>query len=103
MSRIDDADTRSLTYRPSLSSQNLLDCKLGKKRLRVRFFACDTLFPDCGRLPDTWQTRDMAQSLNSNKINMLYFKPIEITLFGWLKKTAIWQRKGEKYTRLRLI
>jgi len=35
-------------------------CKLGRKRRRLRLFACDTVFPVFGRLPVTWQTRDMA-------------------------------------------
>src|SRR5829696_7068288 len=30
-----------------------IDCKLGSKRRRVRLFACETLLPNCGPLPQT--------------------------------------------------
>jgi hypothetical protein len=30
-----------------------IDCRLGLKRRRVRLFACETLLPNCGPLPQT--------------------------------------------------
>src|SRR5215208_6002457 len=30
-----------------------MDCRLGSKRRRVRLFACETLLPNCGPLPQT--------------------------------------------------
>ena len=53
-------ERRKLTNRPSEATQNLCVCKLGKKRRRRRFLACDTLLPDMGLLPVTWHTLDMG-------------------------------------------
>src|SRR5690606_4348304 len=55
-------DTRSVTKRPSDSSQNRLLCRFGRKRRLVLLLAGDTLLPVMGRLPVTWQTLDMVQS-----------------------------------------
>src|SRR5258708_40363771 len=57
-------DTRRLTKRFSDSSQKRWLCKLGRKRRRLRLFACETVLPVLGPLPVTWQTRDMAKPLN---------------------------------------
>src|SRR5882757_7211434 len=57
-------ETRRLTKRFSDSSQNRWLCKLGRKRRRLRLFACETVLPVLGPLPVTWQTRDMAKPLN---------------------------------------
>src|SRR5690606_7016211 len=54
------AETRSFTQRFSLATQNRRSCRLGMKRRRVLFIACDTLLPVVVRLPVTWQTRDIA-------------------------------------------
>ena len=56
-------DTRNLSQRFSDSTQNLCDCRLGRKRRRVLLFACETLFPATGFLPVTWHTRDMVNSV----------------------------------------
>src|SRR5690606_15942733 len=53
-------ETRSFTQRFSLATQNRRSCRLGMKRRRVLFIACDTLLPVVVRLPVTWQTRDIA-------------------------------------------
>src|ERR1700744_2351038 len=55
--------TRKLRKRFSASDQNRWLCKLGKKRRRLRLFACETALPVLGPLPVTWQTRDMAKPL----------------------------------------
>ena len=65
--RIPLDDTRSETKRFSDSTQKRWLWRLGKKRRRVRFFACETLLPVTGRLPVTWQTRDMVEPCGSIK------------------------------------
>src|SRR5579871_1714412 len=52
--------TRKETQRRSDSSQKRWLCRLGRKRRRLRLFACETVLPVFGRFPVTWQTRDMA-------------------------------------------
>src|SRR5262245_66279829 len=52
-------ETRRLTKRRSDSSQKRCTCRFGKKRRRRLLLACDTRLPVSGRLPVTWQTRDM--------------------------------------------
>src|SRR5271170_5863797 len=47
------ADSRSEIQRFSPSSQKRCLCRLGRKRRRLRLFACDTVLPDTGRLPVT--------------------------------------------------
>src|ERR1700691_1738230 len=67
-------DTRRLTKRLSVSSQNRWVCRFGRKRRRLRLFAWDTVLPVFGPLPVTWQTRDM------------------ILTFGWTEKSrALYQ------------
>jgi hypothetical protein len=50
---------------------------LGKKRRRVRLFACETLFPLKGRFPVTWHTLaiDLIPNLNvATESRTLYLK-----------------------------
>src|SRR5471032_755218 len=49
-------ETRSFTQRFSLGTQKRRSCRFGSQRRRVLLLACDTLLPDCARLPVTWQT-----------------------------------------------
>src|SRR6185437_16341945 len=49
-------ETRSFTQRFSLGTQKRRSCRFGRQRRRVLLLACDTLLPDCARLPVTWQT-----------------------------------------------
>src|SRR6202021_741750 len=63
MVRKPGVDTRRLMKRFSDSDQNRWLCKLGRKRRRLRLFACETVLPVLGPLPVTWQTRDMAKPL----------------------------------------
>src|SRR3569832_704503 len=49
-------ETRSFIQRFSLGTQKRRSCRFGSQRRRVLLFACDTLLPDCARLPVTWQT-----------------------------------------------
>src|ERR1700685_3736762 len=68
-------DTRRLTKRLSVSSQNRCVCKFGRKRRRLRLFAWDTVLPVLGPLPVTWQTRDMITHLDAGKKNQPRFIP----------------------------
>src|SRR5471032_34074 len=54
---------RRLTQRFSPSSQKRCECRFGRKRRRLRLLAWETVFPVFGRLPVTWQTRDMTLTL----------------------------------------
>src|SRR5690554_488780 len=53
-------ETRSFTQRFSDATQKRRSWRLGRKRRRVLFIACETLLPVVVRLPVTWQTRDMV-------------------------------------------
>src|SRR5690606_7391302 len=53
-------ETRSFTQRFSDATQKRRSWRLGMKRRRVLFIACETLLPVVVRLPVTWQTRDMV-------------------------------------------
>src|SRR5690606_39277310 len=53
-------ETRSFTQRFSGATQKRRSWRLGRKRRRVLFIACETLLPLAVRLPVTWQTRDMV-------------------------------------------
>src|SRR5688500_13114689 len=53
-------ERRSFTQRFSLATQNRRSCRLGRKRRRVLFMACETLLPVVVRLPVTWHTRDIT-------------------------------------------
>jgi hypothetical protein len=68
-------DTRKLTKRLSVSSQNRCVCKFGRKRRRLRLFAWDTVLPVLGPLPVTWQTRDMITHLDAGKKKQPRFIP----------------------------
>src|ERR1700744_585679 len=67
--------TRRLMKRFSDSDQNRWLCKLGRKRRRLRLFACETVLPVLGPLPVTWQTRDMAKPLNLEALGEPRFIP----------------------------
>lgn len=56
-------ETLSLTKRFSLSTQNRWLWIFGKNRRRVLLWAWETLFPEAGRFPVTWQTLDMVSKL----------------------------------------
>src|ERR1700756_3831558 len=58
-------DTLSLIQRFSLGTQKRRSCRFGSQRRLVLLFACDTLCPDCARLPVTWQTLAMCTLLQS--------------------------------------
>src|SRR3546814_1319564 len=62
MVRMALAETRSLIQRFSLATQNLRSCKLGMKRRRVLFMACETLLPVVVRLRSEEHTSEL-QSL----------------------------------------
>ena len=47
-----DVQTFTRTF-PPCGRWTRTDCKLGSKRRRVRLFACETLLPNCGPLPQT--------------------------------------------------
>src|ERR1700722_3578854 len=49
-------ETRNFTQRFSVATQKRRSCRFGSQRRRVLLLACDTLLPDCARLPGTWQT-----------------------------------------------
>src|SRR5579883_1370871 len=55
-------ETRSFTQRFSLGTQKRRSCRFGSQRRRVLLLACDTLLPDCARLPVTWHTLATAYS-----------------------------------------
>ena len=65
MIRIPLAVKRNLTKRFSVSTQKRCECKLGKKRRFVLLCAWETLFPDTGRFPVTWQILAMINLQNS--------------------------------------
>ena len=44
-----------------------MDCRFGLNRRRVLLFACETLFPNCGPLPQT--SHRFAISLKASKYN----------------------------------
>src|ERR1700722_2198622 len=63
-------DTRSDTQRFSDSSQKRWLCRFGRKRRRVRLFACETRLPEVGPLPVTSQTRDINLTFAINQLRI---------------------------------
>src|SRR4249919_3383601 len=59
-------ETRSFTQRFSLGTQKRRSCRFGSQRRRVLLLACDTLLPDCARLPVTWQTLAIVRTSMMN-------------------------------------
>ena len=53
-------DTFSVIQRFSSGMKKRFFWRLGKKRLFVLLFACETLFPTCGLFPVIWQTRAIS-------------------------------------------
>ena len=45
-----------------------MDCRLGSKRRGVRLFACETLLPNCGPLPQTSHRLAMTDSVTSENL-----------------------------------
>ena len=63
-----EAATRIVTKRPSAGDQIRLRCKLGKKRCRLLFLACDTRHPLCTPL-----------ALNSQRLAIIHLPTIRNT------------------------
>src|SRR5690554_4794016 len=63
-------ETRSFTQRFSEATQKRRSWRLGMKRRRVLFIACETLLPLVVRLPVTWQTLDIKHLCGSRMVRM---------------------------------
>src|SRR4051812_32370084 len=79
-------ETRSFTQRFSLGTQKRRSCRFGSQRRRVLLLACDTLLPDCARLPVTWQTLAIVPSsiVNGAPLSQGGFGPAGPRCGGWI-------------------
>src|SRR5579859_6192118 len=74
-------ETRSFTQRFSLGTQKRRSCRFGSQQRRVLLLACDTLLPDCERLPVTWQTLAIVPSsicVNGTALGQDGFGPLRV-------------------------
>src|SRR6516164_3598022 len=73
-------ETLSLIQRFSLGTQKRRSCRFGSQRRRVLLLACDTLLPDCARLPVTWQTLAIVPSsmMNGAALSQDGFGPLHL-------------------------